>query len=77
MHSPLALERKCTQDISLLSESTLLITSYSAFSDPLVSHGRHFGRTIHALCNVKALLTNGLLRMGEWAGRPEETLTLA
>ncbi|KAG1896726.1 uncharacterized protein F5891DRAFT_1130222 [Suillus fuscotomentosus] len=32
-------------------------------SDPLVSHGRHFGRTVFALCNYPALLTNGILRL--------------
>lgn len=44
-------------------------------TDPLVHHGRHFGRTIHALCNVDALIKNGLLRMGELADEPEETFT--
>ena len=28
--------------------------------DPLVHHGRHFGRTVHAFCNVQTLITNGL-----------------
>lgn len=44
-------------------------------SDPLVHYGRHFGRTIHALCSVNALLTNGILRMGELADQPDETFT--
>lgn len=44
-------------------------------SDPLVSHGRHFCRTVHALCNVKALLTNGMLRLGELAEESEESFT--
>jgi hypothetical protein len=43
--------------------------------DPLVHHGRHFGRTVHGLCNVYALLTAGLLRLGELAGEPEESFT--
>ena len=30
---------------------------------------------MHALCNVQALLTNGLLRMGELADEPEEAFT--
>ncbi|KAF8342369.1 hypothetical protein F5887DRAFT_1215964 [Amanita rubescens] len=30
-------------------------------SDPFVHHGRHFGRTVHAMCNVQALITNCLL----------------
>ncbi|KAG1848781.1 hypothetical protein C8R48DRAFT_778721 [Suillus tomentosus] len=32
-------------------------------SDPLVSHGRHFGRTVFSLCNYPSLLTNGILRL--------------
>jgi hypothetical protein len=47
----------------------------SCTSDPLVHHGRHFGRTIHALTNIKALITNGLLRMDELAEQPEEFFT--
>ena len=34
-------------------------------SDPLVHHGRHFGRTVHAMCSVQALITNGILRIGQ------------
>jgi len=30
---------------------------------------------VHALCNVQALLTNGLLRIGELASEPEESFT--
>ncbi|KAG1767581.1 hypothetical protein EV702DRAFT_1203615 [Suillus placidus] len=40
-----------------------LILSSSSSSDPLVSHGRHFGRTVFALCNYPSLLTNGILRL--------------
>jgi hypothetical protein len=43
----------------------------SCISDPLIGHGRHFGRTVHALCNIQALLTNGVLRLGEQANEPE------
>ncbi|KAG2062737.1 hypothetical protein BDR04DRAFT_1039847 [Suillus decipiens] len=43
-----------------------------AATDPLVHYGCHFGRTVHALCNFQALLTNGILRMGELAEIPEE-----
>ncbi|KAG1844984.1 hypothetical protein F4604DRAFT_1884361 [Suillus subluteus] len=32
-------------------------------SDPLVSHGRHFGRTVFALCNYPSLLVNGILQL--------------
>jgi hypothetical protein len=34
-------------------------------SNPLVLHGRHFGRTVFALCNYPALLTAGILRLEE------------
>ena len=30
--------------------------------DPLVGHGRHFGRTIRTFCHVHVLITNGLTR---------------
>lgn len=40
--------------------------------DPLVHHGRHFGRTIHALCNVNALVVNGILRLQALAEQPDE-----
>jgi hypothetical protein len=43
--------------------------------DPLVHHSRHFGCTLHAMMNVQALLTNGLLQMVELTDRPEETFT--
>lgn len=34
-------------------------------SDPLVHHGRHFGRTVYAMCNVRSLITNSVLRLEE------------
>jgi len=48
---------------------------YRSRTDPLIHHGRHFGRTVHALCTVSALLNNGILRMGELAEQPDETFT--
>jgi hypothetical protein len=33
--------------------------------DMLVHHGRHFGRTVYAMCNVRSLITNTVLRLGE------------
>ncbi|KJA26432.1 hypothetical protein HYPSUDRAFT_133249 [Hypholoma sublateritium FD-334 SS-4] len=44
-------------------------------TDPLVHHGRHFGRSIHALCNVHALINNGIIRTGERSEEPEEAFT--
>ena len=49
---------------------------YSTGTDPLVHHGRHFGRTVHGLCMVQTLLHNGLLRMGELADQPKETFSV-
>ncbi|KIM88178.1 hypothetical protein PILCRDRAFT_51494, partial [Piloderma croceum F 1598] len=37
----------------------------SSKSDPLVHHGRHFCRTIHAMCNIHALLTQSIIRAVE------------
>ncbi|TEB22934.1 hypothetical protein FA13DRAFT_1640577 [Coprinellus micaceus] len=31
-------------------------------TDPLVGHGRHFGRTVRTFCRIQTLLTNGLTR---------------
>ena len=44
-------------------------------TDPLVHHGRHFGRTVHALCSVATLLNNGILRIGELSELSEDTFT--
>ncbi|KAG1789484.1 uncharacterized protein HD556DRAFT_1433656 [Suillus plorans] len=41
-------------------------------SDPLISHGRHFGRTVFALCNYPSLLTNGILRLEQMEDTPLE-----
>jgi hypothetical protein len=55
--------------------STFSLSLARCISDPLVHHGRHFGRTVHALCSLHALITNGLLRDGERADEPEESFT--
>ncbi|KAG2757845.1 hypothetical protein P692DRAFT_201858825 [Suillus brevipes Sb2] len=48
---------------SIPTKRSSLIPSPSSSSDPLVSHGRHFGRTVFVLCNYPSLLTNGVLRL--------------
>lgn len=40
----------------------LLTSLFSTRTDPLVGHGRHFGRTIRTFCRVHTLITNGLSR---------------
>lgn len=51
------------------------LLNISCRTDPLVHHGRHFGRTVHALTNVAALLNNGLLYMSELSEQPDETFS--
>ncbi|KAG2740827.1 hypothetical protein P692DRAFT_201842410 [Suillus brevipes Sb2] len=48
------------------------MVSHCSTSDPLVSHGRHFGRTVFALCNYPSLLTNGILRLEQMEDTPLE-----
>ncbi|KAG1842189.1 hypothetical protein DFJ58DRAFT_666086 [Suillus subalutaceus] len=50
----------------------MLILSTSSLSDLLVSHGRHFARTVFALCNYPSLLTNGILRLEQMEDTPLE-----
>ncbi|KAG2110711.1 hypothetical protein DEU56DRAFT_749779 [Suillus clintonianus] len=50
----------------------MLTLSHSSTSDPLISHGRHFGRTVFALCNYPSLLTNGILRLEQMENTPLE-----
>ena len=38
-----------------------IILSRSRGSNPLVHHGWHFGRTVHAMCNIWVLIVNSLL----------------
>lgn len=65
LESPTPLRRKTTDLLFHIRRST----------DPLVHNGRHFGRSIHALCNVYALIHNGIIRMGERSEEPEEAFT--
>jgi hypothetical protein len=57
------------------AERLTCITLLSRVSDPLVHHGRHFGRSIHALSRVHSLLTNGLIRDTDLDGCSEENLS--
>jgi hypothetical protein len=41
------------------------LSSSSSTTDPLVHHGRHFGRTVYAFVNVYALIINGLAAEAE------------
>jgi hypothetical protein len=60
----------------ILSDFYLRSSGIRHSSDPLVHHGRHFGRTVYAMCNVRSLITNALLRLQESDGEIlEESLT--
>ena len=64
--------------VALLSFEPLvsLPSTCSTSQDPLVHHGRHFGRTVHAFCNVQTLIVNGLQSMYD-DGPDDESLTAA
>jgi hypothetical protein len=46
----------------------------SRTGDPLIGHGRHFGRTVHTMCSVQALITKCIVYLEE-EPVAEETLT--
>lgn len=48
----------------------------SRAGDPLIHYGRHFGRTVHAMCNVQVLLAQGVDRLASTEVVAEESLTL-
>ena len=48
----------------------------SCVGDPLIHYGQHFGRTVHAMCNVQVLLTQGVDRLASMDLVAEESLTL-
>ena len=57
----------------------IIAHDYSPFStatDPLVSYGQHFGHTIHALANIKVLITTSILCLGELVEEVEDSFTI-
>jgi hypothetical protein len=50
--------------VNVLDDAKKLILLVRTTQDPLVHHGRHFGRAVHAFCNLQSLLMNGLITMG-------------
>jgi hypothetical protein len=65
---------KSRESVVFLSCHALMLLP-SCVGDPLVHYGRHFGRAVHAMCSIQALLTNGIVRMGEEGEVVEESLT--
>lgn len=39
----------------------------SSGADPLVHYGRHFGRTVHAMCSIHAVIVTGLIHAAKIA----------
>jgi hypothetical protein len=62
--SALQLGPRKKQFVTLVMGEDKLIVRFRTTQDPLVHHGRHFGRAIHAFCNLQSLLVNGLIAMG-------------
>ncbi|TEB18276.1 hypothetical protein FA13DRAFT_1639196 [Coprinellus micaceus] len=57
-----SLGRRTRSDFEGDNNLTLGPRKRPARTDPLVSHGRHFGRTIHAFCRPFALIKEGISR---------------
>ncbi|KAG2343812.1 hypothetical protein BDR05DRAFT_883627 [Suillus weaverae] len=48
---------------------------HSSTSDPLISHGQHFGQTVFTLCNYPSLLMNDILRLEQIEDTPLENFS--
>jgi hypothetical protein len=76
MHSSLEEKKNHEFIYSLVHHVAGMMMLWSSrASDPLVHHGRHFGRTGHAMCNVQALITSGITLLAEEGQVTEESLT--
>lgn len=62
-------------NVNLTNEVVLTSALSRCFTDPLVHHGRHFGRTIHAMCNFPTLINNGITRTVDQATAPDVSLS--
>jgi hypothetical protein len=61
-----ALERNRTHAQSFLRKIFRPAIHARCLTDPLIHHGRHFGRTQHTLCSIRTLLRNGVFRRTEF-----------
>ncbi|KAN0079960.1 hypothetical protein V8E55_009526 [Tylopilus felleus] len=48
----------------------------ATMQDPLVHHGHHFGRVVHAFCTIQTLITNGIVILTELDGENLELPTV-
>lgn len=70
--SSLQLEPRKKPSVLTLTSILYSMQSIRRAPNPLVHHGRHFGRTVHALCSVKQLLRNCIPRLDDIDGVDEE-----
>lgn len=75
VRSSLEEEKNCELIQTFVHYATGMTPRSSRASDPLVHHGRHFGRTVHAMCNVQALVTSGIVLLAEEGEVAEELLS--
>jgi hypothetical protein len=74
--NPLKLAKRKTPSVHHpLQISLTELSCHRRGGNPLVHHGRHFGRTVHAMCNLPSLISRALSRMAVEDGVAEETLT--
>lgn len=69
--------RKKPSVTSFVILQLLPLTVCRTTQDPLVHHGRHFGRAVHAFCNVQTLITNGLAVLADQEGELADLPTAA
>ncbi|KAH6918194.1 hypothetical protein BKA70DRAFT_1088146 [Coprinopsis sp. MPI-PUGE-AT-0042] len=55
-------KRPCVLKRTFPTDRQLTDVKRRCRTDPLVHHGRHFGRTIQAFCRIQTLIKNGMLR---------------
>ena len=41
-------------------------------TDPLVHHGKHFGHTVHTMCNISTLINNTLSHLVKMEEDPDK-----
>lgn len=64
---PWSLAQGSVREFHLRGHQIFIQFLLSTTQDPLVHHGRHFGRAIHTFCNLQTLISNGLVLMGDGA----------
>ncbi|KAL4063134.1 hypothetical protein J3A83DRAFT_4362700 [Scleroderma citrinum] len=70
-HTVYILWKKPSTVLSTSNILTLHLLCTRISQDPLVHHGCHVGRAVHAFCNVQTLITNGLHAMSDDAPEDE------